>query len=274
MNEKLRKLQLTQLEMLKLIDDICKTNDIKYSLYAGTLLGAVRHKGFIPWDDDLDICMERSEYERFIKIWDTVQPKGYILQNKENSPNFSQSFTKIRKEHTTFLQSEQERGKYHTGIFVDIFPLDREPDGKLRQVIFKFKCMIYQLYTREFIPERENALIKLGSKILLLITPVQLRRKLRKKLICSITKNNNDRKKNIIGIDTMASLKVRYPADMFDDFTELLFEGEKFPCCLQWDENLKCTYGDYWELPPENEQNWKHHPIVLDFENDCEELMD
>ena len=85
MDEKLKQLQATMLEMLKLVDKICRENDIKYSLCSGTLLGAVRHKGFIPWDDDLDIRMTRDNYDKFLAVWDEIKPEGYALQNKENT---------------------------------------------------------------------------------------------------------------------------------------------------------------------------------------------
>ena len=110
MEQQLRRLQLTQLEILKVIDKICREHDIPYSLYAGTLLGAVRHQGFIPWDDDLDVCMSRANYNRFLEVWEQVQPEGYLLQNKENAPEFPQSFSKIRKLDTTFQMKIYQKG--------------------------------------------------------------------------------------------------------------------------------------------------------------------
>lgn len=269
---KLRKLQLTQLEILKVIDEFCQKNDIKYSLYAGSLLGAVRHNGFIPWDDDLDICMERLEYNKFVQIWLKSKPTGYILQNKEIEPNFSQSFTKIRKDHTTFLQQGEMPGLYHTGIFVDIFPIDRLPKGKIAKVVFEIRCMIYQLYTREFIPPKAGKVTKIIAGILLKITTSKHRQKIRKELLKKISKYDANRKLKPVTIETIASMHSYYPVDMLDEFTFLKFEDGKFMCFKAWDEFLKCKYGDYRKLPPKEQQNWKHCPVILDFEYNYEEI--
>lgn len=268
----LRELQLTQLEILKIIDDFCRENDIKYSLYAGSLLGAVRHQGFIPWDDDLDICMERSEYDKFIKEWMTIAPKGYILQNKDIDPEFTQSFTKIRKDHTTFLQSDDKKGKYHTGIFVDVFPIDRMPNGKFARKLFKFRCMLYQLFTREFVPSRAGKFSKMVTSILLKCTSKNSRKKLRSELLKQITRNNDNRSLNTAAIETMASLKTCFPSDMLDAYVFLKFEDGEFMCFKDWDEHLKCKFGDYMKLPPEEERAWKHHPLIIDFERNYEEI--
>lgn len=268
----LRELQLTQLEILKVIDKFCKINNIKYSLYAGSLLGAVRHKGFIPWDDDLDICMERSEYDRFIRKWKETCFDEYILQNKETEPRFTQSFTKIRKDHTTFLQKGERTGEYHTGIFVDIFPIDRMPDDGFAKKLFDFRCMLYQLYTREFVPPKANRFVKIGTSILLMCTPLKIRKKIRIRLLKQITKNNSNRDLNTSSISTKESIKIRFPKDMFDSYTFLEFEGEKFMCFTDWDEHLKCAFGDYMKLPPKEEQKWKHHPLIIDFARNLEEI--
>lgn len=176
MEDTLRQLQMTQIEILSEIDRLCKTKHINYSLYAGTLLGAVRHKGFIPWDDDLDICMSRQDYNMFLACWKDSEHPGFLIQNKENSPEFSQSFTKVRKDHTTFWQFGERNDSYHTGIFVDVFPIDRMPDGKLRRLIFQVQCIIYQILTREYPPIYGSRFQKVLSQVVLTFVPKKKRK--------------------------------------------------------------------------------------------------
>ena len=136
-------------DILDVIHHICSEHGLRYSLAYGTLIGAVRHKGFIPWDDDIDLMMPREDYEKLLSLWDSTAPKGYILQNVRTNPDFTQSFTKIRKDHTTFLQFEFEREKcYHKGIFVDIFPGDRVAPSKLGRSIQHTACAVNLLYNR------------------------------------------------------------------------------------------------------------------------------
>ena len=271
MDKSLRRLQMTQLEILQAIDSLCEKENIKYSLYAGTLLGAVRHQGFIPWDDDLDICMERLEYDRFLHAWDLDPPKGYLLQNKKNTPAFTQSFSKVRKTNSAFLQYEWEAGRYHTGIFVDVFPIDRMPTGKVGKTLFQWRSLQYQLLTREFIPPKGSTLQRLVSRLILFSVPEDKRADRREQLLALITKDHNPDDPTV-GIETLSTIKTPLPAGLFDRYVRLPFEDGQFMCTALWDEYLKVKFGDYMELPPEEERNWRHHPILLDFEHDYHEL--
>lgn len=272
MNAVLKRLQETQIEILNEIDRVCRGNGLRYSLYAGSLLGAVRHQDFIPWDDDLDICMPRADYEELLHIWNTEANKKYILLNKRINPNFTQSFSKIRKDHTCFLQFDVERDQYHTGIFVDVFPVDRMPDGKALEKKFIYECMMYQLLVREYIPPKGNVAMKLICKMILRFISQRNRMKLIKKLESEITRWSNDKSKRVVFAETQSTFTKPMPCDLLDEYGELPFGNRSYMCFKKWDEYLTIKYKNYMQMPPEDERVWKHHPIILDFEHNYEEL--
>lgn len=269
----LRKLQLTQLEILKTVDSFCRENKIMYSLYAGTLIGAVRHNGFIPWDDDIDICMKRKEYNRFIKLWNQHPPKGYILQNKENTPGYTQSSTKIRKENTTFIQAVDTPRLYHTGIFIDIFPADKMPNKGIKRILFKINCIFYQLYTKEYIPKASNLAGKLIAVLALKMVPKRKRKRVRSILFSHINRYNDDDSLSTVFIGTIASINMPLPNNLLDEFVELKFEDNNFLCMKEWDTYLSTEYGDYMTPPPLEERVGIHDIQIIDFECDYGEYI-
>lgn len=123
----LRQAQLVMLRMFKIIDYICRKHNLRYWMCSGTLLGAVRHQGFIPWDDDLDICMIREDYERFIAIAKKELPDDLFLQTRENDPEYDYLALpcKIRDTKSLIISNGLEKKTYHMGLFIDIFPADR-----------------------------------------------------------------------------------------------------------------------------------------------------
>ena len=274
MDETLRRLQLTQLEILKVVDRFCRENDIKYTLCGGTLLGAVRHKGFIPWDDDLDIGMTRDNYDRFICLWEKNPPKGYLLQNKDNTPSFTQFFTKIRKEHTTFLQEVDNPYNYPTGIFIDVFPYDRIPNSKYKRALFTADTLMYLLYTKEYVPTNGNVLVRVMSNFALRVVPDAKHRLVRRFFYKKVTAHNNDPKNAIVAIESISSNHRPNPINISNEYIELPFEDGRFMCFKDYDLWLRRAYGDYMQLPPLSERKGIHNPTIIDFKCDYWEHME
>ena len=261
----LRRLRLTQLEILKVVDRVCRENGISYSLYGGTLLGAVRHKGFIPWDDDLDICMIREEYDRFIKVWQSQKIENYMLENIDTNANFTQSFTKIRKCNTAFVQPFETNVRYHTGIFIDIFPFDRVAGGSFQRKMQKLCACFYQLYVRAY-PDNNSKLLYMGTKVILAITPKRLYPKCVRFFYKKFTKYNTCKTLPCADFSIVRTMKNILPYDIFDHITELFFEDTNYMAFADWDVSLTTSYGDYMQLPPMEQRKAGHNPIFIKFE--------
>lgn len=140
-DEMLRQLQIIELEMMVEVDRICKKCGIQYNIIAGTLLGAVRHGGFIPWDDDADIAMLRPEYEKFREACTTeLDTSRFYFQDHRNTKGYRWGYGKLRRKDTLFLREYQEHMPYEQGVFIDIFPMDAIPDHKLLRSLKNFQC--------------------------------------------------------------------------------------------------------------------------------------
>ena len=269
----LRKLQIVELEILKKVASFCEINKIKYSLCSGTLLGAVRHKVFIPWYDDIDICMLRDDYNRFINIWNEQPIKGLILQNHTNTPLFNQTFTKIRKDHTAIVSNKKEKVLYHSGISIDVFPVDRLPDNWILKRFYWFYCAEYQLLLHGFVPNnRGNILIRLFCKFLLWLYKDESRETKKEALLREISKYNDDLTLPLVFTDTTTTMKRALPQYLFEKMCYLQFEDTKFMCFKEWDSELRCEFGDYMELPPIEQRKPPHQPDILDFEHNYDEI--
>lgn len=269
--DQIQQVWAVELEILDVINKVCIENGLRYSLGYGTLIGAMRHKGFIPWDDDIDLMMPRDDYEKLLSIWNQVAPKEYILQNARTDSDFTQSFTKIRKNHTTFLQFEFERvKKYHKGIFVDIFPGDRVAPSKLGQKIQYVACVVNLLYTRGH-SSGSTGLIGQIERFLLQTSKEKYisHRQLSENFI---RRWNTKNATQYVFPSTLAWCKKYYPSTLFEDLKTIEFCGKSYQCFSNPDAILKLDYGDYMQLPPEKERIWKHHPIIIDFKHNYEEL--
>ena len=273
MDQLLKRLQDTELEILTVVDSFCRNNKINYSLSYGTLIGAVRHEGFIPWDDDIDLMMYRTEYDRFIKRWLLSPPEGYFLQTDETDPSYGNNFLKIRKNGTTFIQDEAEKNcHYHTGVFIDIFPVDRvAPPGIQRKMQF-LACQINMLMTRNHVSGKQG-FTGIVERLLLSL-PVSTKRQLKRISFLYKTRWNSSSQDNLLLFwnGTMFGAKKYFESDLFDSFTELPFEGNHFKAFSCYDSFLKSYFGDYMQLPPE-EKRKTHHPLVISFDKEYKDLI-
>ena len=138
--EEFRQMQLLQLDMLVELDRVCRENNINYTIFGGTLLGAVRHKGYIPWDDDADVAMLREDYDKFKKITDQLNSEICYFQDHDTDPEYRWGYGKLRRTGTTYVRVGQEHLKCKTGVFIDVFPMDDIPHSTIGQMLNDFYC--------------------------------------------------------------------------------------------------------------------------------------
>ena len=140
--EQFRKMQLTELDMLVEFDRVCRKHNINYVLFGGSLLGAVRHQGYIPWDDDADIGMLREDYNRFKNYIGELNSEICYFQDHDTDPEYRWGYGKIRRTGSEYVRVGQEHLKCKTGIFVDVFPMDDIPMNLPGQLIQNFRCFV------------------------------------------------------------------------------------------------------------------------------------
>lgn len=251
----LRKMQLIQLEMLIEVDRICKRNKIQYCIIAGTLLGAVRHKGYIPWDDDADAAMLRNEYERFCQVCETdLDSSKFYFQNHKNTPGYRWGYGKIRRVGTQFVRRGQEHMKFPTGVFIDIFPLDNVPKNMWIRRLHNLACTIVRkmLWSEAGAKSDKNAIMGLIYKCLAIIPRDYIYI-----LYNSLMKISNKRPSELVRILTFPTPSngvYGYYKKWYTDLTDIIFEGHYFPGIREYDEYLTFKFGNYMELPPVEER--------------------
>lgn len=269
-DEKYRKFQLLELEMLKELDRICKKYDLKYYLCGGTLLGAVRHGGFIPWDDDLDVYLPREDYDKLAKVVDGELDSRMFYQDWYIEKGYPYNFAKFRMNGTKFVQNEIAQCQMHHGIFIDIFPLDNVPDDKAERVahlkkITKLKTLLSVSYMSL---KKEGKLRSIPQCIFIILVKLFFSQQgIHKKLEKEIVKYNSTECENFAQKTGMNAVKEVYPKKWFEKSVEVDFEDMKCPSPSYIDEYLTYFYGDYMTPPPEDK--WcQTHPIEeLDFGN-------
>lgn len=275
-NSVLRKKQLVQLYILEALDNFCRNQELNYYLIGGTLLGAIRHGGFIPWDDDIDVAMIRSDYEKFCKIF----PKNsdFVIQNITTTDNiYFKYFTKLR---ITGTDSDEENIKnlpIDKGIFIDIFPLDysSHPESILllvRRIMVDFLFAIRSTKLRTSRPKLVwKKVLKLPIFILSQVIPL----KVVDYLISRIMTCGSESDQYLTYFGTYGHKKETMPRIVYGNPRELKFENRNYFVPHDFDYYLKKVYGDYTTLPPIEDRNPQHGGSSINFgKYDNIELVD
>lgn len=268
--EMLKSVQKVELEILLKFDSICKKYNIRYQLFSGTLLGAIRHKGFIPWDDDIDVCMLRDDYEMFLRKCD-IQDLGetFFLQTNITDPTSIIQFAKLRKNNTIFEPDNEVGSASHKGIYIDIFPLDNvKPYTKKGERQYKSFNFWYSIVTSS-VKSRVLTASTLSKKIIrwffYIITKIVPKQYIDKKIQKILKQFNNEKTEyvNHLSNGTTGIRPKRFlmKRAVFEDMINVEFEGHFFPAPRDYDSVLSQSYGDYMTLPPVEERK-SHHGIV------------
>ena len=249
--------------LLRELDRVCKQLDIPYYLFAGTLLGAVRHRNLIPWDDDLDVVMLRWDYERFLKEAPELLDSSLFTLQAEGPPHWPMFFSKLRLNKTACLEPYHPKDPAsHQGVYIDVFPCDNAYSGNLarRLQFYCSKVIIAKgLDARGYVTESKAKKLFMFMCRLLPRSPFHR--------VVRGPRKTGGFGHSLLGGASKYSRSV-YPADCFASETLLPLGDEYYPCPVGSVQLLEILYGDYMRIPPESERACKKHAILVDLTRD------
>lgn len=248
----------TQLDMLQFVHEICEKNNLRYYLCGGSLIGAVRHNGFIPWDDDIDIDMPREDYMRFKNIISVE--KKYKLLTYDSDTKYDLAFGKLMDTNTVAVEHENDRLSKDWGIYIDIFPIDGLPKYNYEKYFYILLQISNLLTIANRNEERccESIMSSVNYLVKKIISKVMGVSRLKRILSQMSQKYSFDSSNMVCCVGGGYGMKEIYPRYYFDKRILADFEGKKYYIPAQYDAFLTQMYGDYMKLPPEEERKAHH----------------
>jgi len=252
--------QKVMLEIAVEIDRICKKYDIKYVLDAGSALGAVRHGGFIPWDDDLDIAMLREDYDKFLTVCEREFDGMFFFQNNFTDPEYQYDFAKVRKNGTIFEESVQKNYNIHKGVFVDVFPID---NVKVNSYKFQYRLFQFVRGVRwrkvRFLDgiNFKKRIVRTAAWALSILSVYRLNLLLEKVMRW----HNKKATEYVYKICNPGELKPLQRREFYIERIRIDFDEHRLYISKDYDAFLRERFGDYMKLPPKNQQKPTHDII-------------
>lgn len=255
----LDELKVIQMDVLTAIDKYCTQNGITYSLAGGTLLGAIRHKGYIPWDDDIDIYLYRDDYNKLINTFPDIYEGRYKIASLERDKEWERPYANAYDDKTIMIENSTE--KKHIGVFIDVFPIDNVPDDEIEWRKYDVpRRRMQKFHALRFIRYNKNRSFFKNIVVLLTrgLTAFISRRRFAQYLDRLAKKYADCETKYVFSNAQGIFVKRRFFKKVFDRVVELPFEDRSFKGFADYDEYLRNAYGDYMKLPPV-EKRISHH---------------
>ncbi|BFT66393.1 MULTISPECIES: phosphorylcholine transferase LicD [Parvimonas] len=266
-------LKKKELEILKEFISCCEQMNLTYYISYGTLIGAIRHGGFIPWDDDIDVCMPRPDYDKFISEGSKFLPENYFIQTMDTDPKYALNFAKLRDSDTTLFEKHVVDVDINHGVFIDIFPFDGYVKGQNKVLDLRVKeNPVFEESDTNIISNTLNGLgkkltYKLGETI-----PNKLKTDLSK---LSVPKDNPSFEESEYVACLVDSFSIiPFKKEFLGKGTKVDFEGIKVNAPENYDEYLKILYGDYMKLPPEDQRENHHNFHIADVNKSFREYQE
>ena len=258
--ELLKQVQQTELTILKDVAAFCGEKNIRYCITSGTLLGAVRHDGFIPWDDDIDISMPRADYEKFLACADDFIDGYEIVSTKLNN-KYPIAIAKVRKCGTVMKEPSMAHLDINHGVWIDVFPLDKVDNiENLSKRAHQFNLLTTVINYKLKVSVPKKISTKLFCTLLSVFSIAKLD-KIRTKIMTS--EENTTAKRYTSFASNLGPKKLLFGEDVYFPLKKVKFEGELFFAPAQCEKWLESAYGDYMTLPPENERINRHRILEL-----------
>ena len=268
--EELQELQKKSLEILVYFKEFCNEHNINFFLIGGSCIGALRHQGFIPWDDDIDVALLRDDYEKLHEVWEKYgNHENYALCRTTKDKIYHHSASQLKNNNTTFINKCSKNEDINHGIYIDVDVLDYRPSSKFQMFVQDFFALVYSLFKAQRVPDSRGKFLRYLAAFLLGVCPLKniryyIFKFAKKRMMKYKPENCKYVSEMIIGPKAMKRLM---PKEWFTKTKMAKFEGYEMPIPDGAEQWMTMIFGNYMEFPPVGERKAKHEIILMDTEN-------